>query len=157
MNNITKALLNIKEFAESEKPLDFLLIAVNEAKAEFQNRIFNSEEGAKDVKGKKLFSRISKESKYSNPYVKYRRSKGRQTNYIDLEFTGSLRRDIKVLKTEDKVFIDIISGFELSKVAHLENLYNTNIFSLNNDEKEIYKRKSNDLFIREIKKICKNE
>lgn len=150
MNAITQTLQNIIEFAESEKPLDFLLIAVNEAKADFQNRIFNSEEGAKDTKGKGL-------GKYSNPYASYRQAHGRQAKVVDLEFTGSLRREFKVVKTEDKVFINIISDSELRKAEYLEENYKTKIFSLNEEEQNIYKRKSNDLFIREIKKICKNE
>jgi len=150
MNAITQTLLNIKEFAESEKPLDFLLIAVNEAKADFQNRIFNSEDGAKDAKGKGL-------GKYSNSYARYRQAKGRQAKAVDLEFTGSLRREIKVVKTEDKVLINIVSAFELRKAEYVEENYKTKIFTLNDDEHNIYKRKSNDLFLREIKKICRNE
>ena len=64
----TKSILkSLKEFANSEVPMDLLLVAVNETKAEMQNRIFNSEKGAKDVQGKGL-------GNYSNAYANYRKS-----------------------------------------------------------------------------------
>ncbi|CAA7387090.1 hypothetical protein [Chryseobacterium fistulae] len=150
MNAITQTLLNIKEFAEGEKPLDYILIAVNEAKAEFQNRIFNSEEGAKDDKAKGL-------GKYTNAYARYRIAKGRQAKVIDLELTGSLRRDIKVIKNQSQVLIIIISDVELEKLEHLERMYTTKIFSLNKQEYERYAEKAAELFIGELIHIFNNE
>ena len=141
---------NIKDFAESEKPLEYLLIAVNEAKADFQNRIFNSESGAKDSKGKGLGT-------YSNSYAKYRQSKGRQAKVVDLEFTGSLRRDLKVVKDGTTVKIVVPSETELKKIEYLENNYKTKIFTLDEDEYKKYSEKVYSLFIGELINICNNE
>ncbi|MCQ4139234.1 hypothetical protein [Chryseobacterium sp. EO14] len=149
MGTLSEKLLKLQEFAESGVPLDLILIAVNETKANFQNRIFNSEEGAKDAKGKGL-------GKYSNRYAKYRQAKGRQTKVVDLELTGSLRRDFKVLKNENNIAIKVTSESEQKKVKYLEENYKTKIFSLNDEEYNACLNKSARLILDEIINIYKN-
>lgn len=149
MGSLTDILKQIKDFAESEKPVDYIVIATNETKAEFQNRVFNSEEGAKDTKGKGL-------GKYSNPYAKYRRSKGRQSAVVDLEFTGSLRRDIRVVKNDNVIQMAFTSDKETKKRGYLEEMYKTNIFSLNEEEYEKLTDKASNLILTEIEEIFNN-
>ena len=150
MASITQILNDIKDFAESERPLEYLLIAVNEAKADFQNRIFNSESGAKDSKGKGLGA-------YSNSYAKYRVAKGRQAKVVDLEFTGSLRRDFKVIKDDTLIKIIAPSETELKKIEYLEKNYKTKIFTLDEEEYRRYSEKASRLFIGELINIWNNE
>lgn len=146
MLNFSKILKEIKTFAESETPLDFLLIAVNETKAEFTNRAFNSEQGSKDNKGKGL-------GNYSNSYASFRASKGRQNKKVDLELTGSLRRDLKTIRKENSISMQFLSADEVKKIGYLETKYKTTIFELSEDEKLSVKNKANTLFVGKINEI----
>lgn len=150
MINFNKILTGLKDFAESEVPLDLLFIAVNETKAEFTNRAFNSESGSKDVKGKLL-------GKYTDRYAKLRESKGRKTKVVDLEFTGSLRRDLKVIRSNDTTISMLyLSPEEQKKIGYLENNYKTSIFELSESEQLSVFEKSTTLINKEIKDIIEN-
>jgi len=149
MVTFSKILKEVRDFAESEVPLDLLLIAVNESKAEFTNRVFNSESGTKDTKGKGL-------GKYSNSYANYRRSIGRQTNNVDLELTGSLRRDLKTIRKENSISMQFLATDEVKKIGYLETQYKTPIFDLSEEEKNGVNQKANKLFMNEINNIIKN-
>lgn len=149
MVNFSKILKEVRDFAESEVPLDLLLIAVNETKAEFTNRVFNSESGTKDTKGKGL-------GKYSNGYASYRQSIGRQTKHVDLELTGSLRRDLKTIRKENSISMQYLATDEVKKIGYLENQYKTRIFELSKDEKQSVNKKANTLFSKQITQIIKN-
>lgn len=149
MVNFSKILKEVRDFADSEVPLDLLLIAVNESKAEFVNRAFNSESGSKDIKGKGLGT-------YSNAYAEYRKSLGRQTKVIDLELTGSLRRDLKTIKKDNSISLQYLSNDEVKKIVDLEKRYKSTIFELSEDEQNSVFQKANTLFSREITEIIKN-
>ncbi len=142
-------LKQLKEFANSEVPLDLLLISVNETKAEMQNRIFNSEKGAKDVKQKSL-------TPYSKAYAKYRKDLGRQVKYKDLELTGALRRELETIKTDGSIKILIRSEKEVKKATYLEQQEKKTIFALSEEEEQAVFEKASILFSREIKQILDN-
>lgn len=146
MVNFTKILEGVRDFADSEKPLDLLLIAVNETKADFTNRVFNSEQGAKDIKGKGL-------GNYSNSYSEYRKSLGRQTKFVDLELTGSLRRNLQLIRSNTSISMQFRDPLEVEKVLKLEKQYKKTIFELSTDEKNSVNTKANSLFIKEITQI----
>lgn len=149
MVNFSKILKEVRDFAESEVPLDLLLIAVNETKAEFTNRVFNSESGTKDTKGKGLGT-------YSNGYASYRRSIGRQTKHVDLELTGSLRRELKTVRKQNSISMQYLATDEVKKIGYLESQYKTRIFDLTKEEKESVNKKANTLFSKQITQIIKN-
>ena len=150
MLQFNKILTGLKDFAESEVPLDLLFVAVNETKADFTNRAFNSETGSKDAKGKGL-------GKYSNGYASYRASKGRQIKNVDLELTGSLRRDLKVIRSNDTtISMFFLSPEEQKKIAYLESNYKTSIFELSETEQNAVFEKSLTLINTEIKEIIEN-
>ena len=150
MLQFNKILTGLKDFAESERPLDLLFVAVNETKADFTNRAFNSETGSKDAKGKGL-------GKYSNGYASYRASKGRQIKNVDLELTGSLRRDLKVIRSNDTTISMIfLSPEEQKKIAYLESNYKTPIFETSETEQNAVFEKSLTLINTEIKQIIEN-
>ena len=146
----TKSILkSLKEFANSEVPMDLLLVAVNETKAEMQNRIFNSEKGAKDVQGKGL-------GNYSNAYANYRKKLGRQVKYKDLELTGALRRELETVRSDDNIKIVIRSESEVKKAKYIEEQEKQTIFALSEEEQKLVGEKANILFSREIEKIIEN-
>jgi hypothetical protein len=149
MLNFLKILQDLKDFADSEVPLDLLFIAVNETKAEVANRIFNSETGTSAKNGKKLKG-------YSAAWAEYRESLGRQTKVVDLELTGSLRRDLKVFRKNESIKMGFLSQTETDKIIDLEKLYKKTIFEANQDEAASVNEKANKLFLNEIKTILEN-
>jgi hypothetical protein len=143
---IEKVLESLKQYAESPAPINNIVAAMNQGGASFKNRVFNSEAGTKDVVGMGL-------GKYSNSYAAYRESKGRQTKAVDLELTGSLRRDIKVVEAGGVVRLIVQSPFERQKVGKLEKLYKKNIFDLNTKEKTEVNGVLSKLISEDIKEI----
>jgi hypothetical protein len=119
---------------------------MDQAKSDLQTRVFNSEEGAKDIKGQGLGG-------YSNGYAAYRRSKGRQTKYVDLELTGSLRRNFQITQVGDRVAIVVPSATERAKIDKLEKQYKKNIFDLSKEEKKDIKKRVDYLITEDIKTI----
>jgi HSP20 family molecular chaperone IbpA len=140
----------LRKYGESSTPTDNIVLAMNQTRAAVFNRIFNSEEGTKDVNGAGLGA-------YSNSYASYRRSRGRQANVIDLELTGSLRRDIKVVQTDDKVTLAIVSNSERLKSSYLETRFRRDIFSVSAEERDEFNRVLGKLFADDIKTILEGE
>ena len=129
MNNLQKILLRLRAWSDSTAPIDNIVQGINQGKSAMQNRIFNSEQGTKDISGRGL-------GNYSDPYKKYRQKRGRQTAHIDLELTGSLRRDIKVIQESSKVAIAVPSSNERAKIGYLEKQFATTIFEITAEEKK---------------------
>ena len=175
MFEFEKILKGLKEFAESEVPLDLLFISANEVKADFQNRVFNSEDGSKDRTGKglgkyskkklplffykksDLYDKID-ELKYEDglSYSTFRELSGRQNKVKDLELTSSLRRSIRTARTDEEVNILISSSVEIEKAKNIESQSGKDIFSFSDSEIESFQYKSDKLFNNEIKEIIKN-
>lgn len=129
MNDLQKILLRLRAWTDSTAPIDNIVQGINQGKSAMQNRIFNSEQGTKDISGRGLGT-------YSDPYKKYRQKRGRQTAHVDLELTGSLRRDIKVIQENAKVAIAVPSSLERAKIGYLEKQFSTTIFDITSDEKQ---------------------
>lgn len=129
MNDLQKILLRLRAWTDSTAPINNIVQGMNQGKSAMQNRIFNSEQGTKDVSGRGLGT-------YSDPYKKYRQKRGRQTAHVDLELTGSLRRDIKVIQENAKVAIAVPSSLERAKIGYLEKQFSTTIFDITSDEKQ---------------------
>ncbi len=129
MIEMQRILTNLKTWAQSERPIDHVVQAVEQGAGAVKNRIFNSETGTKDVKGTGLGG-------YSDPYAKVRRKMGRQTAVVDLELTGALRREIKTVRDGTKVGIAIVSKTEREKANYLEQKYKRTIFEINEGEKQ---------------------
>ncbi len=129
MIDMRTILINLKTWAQSERPIDHVVQAVEQGSASLKNRVFNSESGTKDVKGVGLGG-------YSDPYAKVRRKMGRQTAFVDLELTGALRREIKTVRDGSKVGIAIVAKTEREKANYLEQKYKRQIFEINEKEKD---------------------
>jgi hypothetical protein len=80
-------------------------------------------------------------------YEGFRRLAGRQTSYVDLELSGSLRNSIQVGKQGDNVVIGITSAKESEKRKKLEKLYKKDIFKPSTADIQ----EANDAIFEEIK------
>jgi hypothetical protein len=149
MSKIKAYLLALKSYMNSSQPIDNVVQAVNAGRAEMEVRIFNSETGAKDTKGSHLGS-----GKYSNPYAKFREKKGRQTNNIDLEVTGSLRKSINTVNAQSRVSIAISDQEEQKIAGYLQENYKTTIFELSEEEKKFVKEQYTINIENDLKRIA---
>jgi hypothetical protein len=151
---INQILKRLRDYSESTAPIDNIVTAMNQTKGAVQNRIFNSEDGSKDSQGKGL-------GKYSNSYAGVRRESGRQANKVDLEFTGSLRRNLQVVQSDNKVTLAIVSNSERQKAQYIENRYgkkgNSEIFTISKEESEEFYGTLNLLFKQDINFILTGE
>lgn len=141
---ITNWLEKVRDYAKSEKPLDNILLAVNDTRSKMQNRIFNSEAGTKDSKDKK----ISKP--YSNPYKEVRKGKGLQVKNVDLEFTGETRRELKTIRDGSRTIIGIPSALVAQRTIYLEKMYDTVIFDATKEELTHAKTKAMELIKQDL-------
>lgn len=147
---VKQILQRLVDYGESTAPVDNIVFAMNQTRGAVSNRIFNSEAGTKDVSGAGL-------GKYSNSYAEYRKSKGRQANVVDLEFTGSLRRNLQVVQLQNKVTLAVVSNTERLKVGYLEKQYRKDIFSVSSNERNEFFQSLNELYKQDIKNILTGE
>jgi hypothetical protein len=147
--DIRQVFESLKDYVESGKALDRIVLSVNQGKSDLQTRVFNSEKGAKDVQGSGL-------GKYSNTYAKYRQNNGRQTNVVDLEYTGSLRRNFQVTQVGTRAVIVVPDSKERQKIGYLETQYKKNIFSLSKEEKLDINKRATILITEDITEIIKS-
>ena len=155
----------IEKFKAMKKELqtvdlsDALVIGVNAAKASMQFRIFNkgldagnlqigSYAGPKKKAKKGQFDGRKKDFLFGDlpegeepqlsEYEKKRVAKGRQIKYKDLEFTGSLRRGIVVIKENSVRVVCAIPNEKLFNIAKFQEEYiKAPIFSLSDEEREL--------------------
>lgn len=150
MINFIEVINGLKDYIQSSEPLDTILIAVNESKAEITNRIFNSEKGTKDVKGTDLKA-------YSKEYAKYRQSLGRQIKNVDLELTGSLRRNLKTVRRDKNFTIQFDSQTEISKIKDIEKKYNKVIFDSTEEETNNLVKKVNEYLLKDLARVIEEK
>lgn len=144
---ILQALTKLKQWADSDRPIDIMIIALNEVNADYQNRIFNSEQGYRDTNNN------APKPTYSNPYTKKRAKAGRQINHVDFEFTGALRRSINLVREATGVKLVINSTQEAKIASYLETQRNTKIFTLSETEKKELSTKIATLMVKDLKQI----
>jgi hypothetical protein len=130
MLRVRKLLEELVDWAEGERPLDIVVQGVEQGRGLMMKRVFNSEQGAKDVTGQGL-------GKYSNSYAQRRQGMGLQAKVIDLTYTESLFRDVKTVRNAEKITIAIQSQENREKVGFIENRYKKNIFDLSKSEREV--------------------
>lgn len=136
---------------------DALLGGVNQAKARLENRVFNQGQDVNNnslgkYRGRKKRVSIDKfegrkkdflfgDTTGNNPlnlseYELKRVAKGRQVRYKDLEFFGSLRRGVVVIKESNTSVVCAIPNEALFKIAKAQEAYlKTTIFALSEAEK----------------------
>lgn len=129
MLKVRKLLEELVDWAEGERPLDIVVQGVEQGRGLMMKRVFNSEQGAKDVTGKGL-------GKYSNAYATQRKERGLQAKVIDLTYTESLFRDVKTIRNGPQISIAVQSQENRQKVGFIEKRYKKNIFDLSKSERE---------------------
>ena len=149
LKRLEEMLNDLVSYALGESVIDNMVVAVNTGKAEMQTRIFNSESGTRDVNGSGLGG-------YSNPYAAYRKQKGRQSNVVDLELTGALRRSLKTEIANNSVAIVVEGQTEIKKLGDIERRYKKNIFDASQKEEELIMNTFSELITQDITNILKN-
>lgn len=64
----------------------------------------------------------------SKSWIKKRGERGRQTSYVDLEYTSSLRDSIQVVRSGNDVFMAVINDKDFAKAKGQESRRNLTIF-----------------------------
>ena len=144
----------LKEELRSIDLSDALVVGVNAARGAMSFRIFNKGLDAGNTPigsyagPKKGTANDFSEFLVGDPgdvvklseYEKKRVKKGRQIRYKDLEFTGSLRRGIVVIKESQVKVVCAIPNEKLYNIAKYQEEYiHAEIFSLTDDERELLK------------------
>jgi len=115
---------------------NLLLLGGKLLEGEMKQRIFNQ---GGDANGGKI-------GKYkSKSWIKKRSENGRQTGNVDLEFTGSLRDSMQVVKSGDEVFLAIINSTDYVKAKGQESRRKKPIFIPSDDERRDVENYLSDL------------
>jgi hypothetical protein len=116
---------------------DVLYLGGLDLLGEMLGRIFND---GKDSNDKSI-------GKYkSKSWIKTRSLNGRQTGFVDLQFTGDLFNSIQVVKRGNDVFIAIINDDDYQKAIGQEKRRNKTIFLPTENERDNTEKYINDLF-----------
>jgi hypothetical protein len=116
---------------------DVLYLGGLDLLGEMLGRIFND---GKDSAGKGI-------GKYkSKSWIKTRSLNGRQTGFVDLQFTGDLFNSMQVVKKGNDVYIAIINDDDYQKAMGQEKRRKKTIFLPTESERENTEKYINDLF-----------
>lgn len=77
-------------------------------------------------------------------YRELRQIQGRQTSYVNLDYTGSLRTSLETSVQNNSVVLGIVSGSDSDNIAKrygLEARYGKPIFSVSREEADLFVRK----------------
>lgn len=170
MIDLVRKLRQIRDYANSEVPLDRMIIAVNEGQADLKQRVFSEENGLGtysenklplfyfENKGRRKIDLDKKKYPKGISYKDFRSLNGLQTDHVDLEFTGDLRRSISTVKVNTTtISIEIRDNDNIKKANYLEAMYKSVIFAPNQDEKQRMIDSIREYISNDIKAILRNE
>jgi len=115
---------------------NLLLLGGKLLEGEMKQRIFNQ---GGDADGGKIGKYKSKQ------WIQKRSESGRQTGLVDLEFTGSLRDSIQVVKSGNEVFLAITNATDYVKAKGQEQRRKKPIFIPSAEERTDVENYLNDL------------
>jgi hypothetical protein len=122
---------------------NLLLLGGKLLEGEMKQRIFNQ---GGDANGGKI-------GKYkSKSWIDKRSENGRQTGMVDLEFTGSLRDSIQVVKSGKDVFLDITNSTDYVKAKGQEARRKKPIFIPTDQERRDVENYLSDLISERVLK-----
>lgn len=124
--------------AASSRQVEFLFLGAKLLEGEMKQRIFN-DGGASN--GTKIGQYKSK------AWITKRADNGRQTNNVDLEFTGDLRNSIKPVKSGREVFLVVVNDKDFAKAKGQEDRRKKEIFTPTSAERESVEQYVADLFM----------
>jgi hypothetical protein len=120
---------------------NLLLLGGKLLEGEMKQRIFNQ---GGDADGGKIGKYKSKQ------WIQKRSESGRQTGLVDLEFTGSLRDSIQVVKSGDEVFLAITNATDYVKAKGQEQRRKKPIFIPSAEERTDVENYLNDLIFERV-------
>lgn len=122
-------------------------------------------QGGKDLEGR-MKQRIFNDGQASSgraigkykakSWIKKRKDDGLQVAYVDLEFTGELRKSIQVLEDGEEIVLAIINDEDYAKATGQEKRRKRKIFEPTQKEIEKTQKYINDLIEEEIDQILQN-
>lgn len=122
---------------------NLLLLGGKLLEGEMKQRIFNN---GGDAEGGKI-------GKYkSKSWIEKRSDNGRQTGQVDLEFTGSLRDSIQVVKSGREVFLAVTNSTDYVKAKGQEARRKKQIFIPSDGERRSVENYLNDLISDDVLK-----
>lgn len=122
---------------------NLLLLGGKLLEGEMKQRIFNN---GGDAEGGKI-------GKYkSKAWIQKRSDNGRQTGEVDLEFTGSLRDSIQVVKSGREVFLAVTNSTDYVKAKGQEARRKKQIFIPSDAERRSVENYLNDLISDQVLK-----
>lgn len=122
---------------------NLLLLGGKLLEGEMKQRIFNN---GGDAEGGKI-------GKYkSKAWIQKRSDNGRQTGEVDLEFTGSLRDSIQVVKSGRDVFLAVTNSTDYVKAKGQEARRKKQIFVPSDAERRSVENYLNDLISDQVLK-----
>jgi len=130
--------------AASQNQSVFLLLGAKLLEGEMKQRIFNDGNGSNGAKIGKYKSKS---------WITKRSENGRQTNTVDLEFTGDLRNSIKPVKSGNDVFLVVVNDRDFAKAKGQESRRKKEIFTPTSAERESVEKYVTDLFLEDFTKF----
>jgi hypothetical protein len=129
--------------AASSNQVTFLFLGAKLLEGEMKQRIFN-DGGASN--GTKIGQYKSKS------WITKRADNGRQTNNVDLEFTGDLRNSIKPVKSGRDVFLVVVNDKDYAKAKGQEDRRKKEIFTPTDSERKSVEEYVSELFMEDFLK-----
>jgi|APFre7841882793_1041355.scaffolds.fasta_scaffold07424_3 hypothetical protein len=146
MEDINKVLGRINLLGQiiSQSTPRYLLLGGKLLEGEMKQRIFNQG----------LNSKATKIGKYkAKQWEKKRAETGRQTDYVDLEYTGQLRNSMQVVKTgKDEVVLAIVTDLDYKKAKGNEERRKETIFLPTDEERASVEAYISDLIVEDFTK-----
>lgn len=128
----------------STQQVEYLFLGAKLLEGDMKQRIFN-QGGA---------SNGSKIGQYkSESWITKRADNGRQTNTVDLEYTGDLRNAIKPVKSGRDVFLVVANDKDYAKAKGQEERRKKEIFTPTKSERESVEQYVADLFMDFVKSL----
>ena len=104
--------------------------SLNNLEGTMETRIFGSGKQGEDANG----NVIKGGKPYSESYAEFRRASGKQSEYIDLIFTGNLLRSIKVIEDTQGGKIIFSNADGANKAEDIERKFRQVIFAATTEE-----------------------
>lgn len=109
--------------------------ATNNLEGNIKARVFSSRTQSKDANNKA----VKKGKGYSPSYAVFRKMKGRQTDYIDLQLTGNLLRSVNTVENINGAQIVFSNDTEADKAQELEDkIFKQDIFAATTEEATLF-------------------
>jgi hypothetical protein len=140
-DKIEKSIPNIEKALQG-----YEVLVISDIEGAIKSRIFNKGESQKGKIGK-----------YKNgKYKQKREDAGRQTDYVDLQFTGELNRSIQKGIKGDKQVVGFNNDGAAEIAEHLEEKYNKVIFAPSSDELKDAIKTGETYMVQQLTKIVQS-